>query len=136
MFDLITYCKNSKAFLKEVQQKFPDKVIYDESDPPVAIGVSITKTPTIKNTKGTLAVVRCDAKELADIKSLKSIKILAEVPMGGDLLGSMTKANRKIYDSIHDQKPKPVLDEKGKPMKDKNGKKIMFTPPALIGSFA
>jgi len=103
---------------------------------PVAVGVSITKTPTIRNATGTLSIVRCESVELADIKTLTTVKILAEVPMGGDLLAKMTTAKRKTYDSIHDQTPVPVLDDKGKPMLDANGVSIVTTPPALIGAFA
>ena len=134
--DLITYTKDTAAFLAEVETKFPEKVIYDESNPPVAVAVNLTKTPTIRNTAGTLAVVRCDSKELADLKTLTSLKILAEAPMGGDLFAAMTKANRKIYDSVHDQTPVPVLDDKGQPVLDANGNPMMHTPPALIGAFA
>jgi len=143
MFDLITHTTDSVAFLTEVHANFPDKVVMSENpDPadttfvPAPVGVNITKTPTIRNATDTLSVVRCDAAELADIKTLTTIKILAEVPMGGDLLKIMTKANRTIYDGVHDQTPVAVLDDKGKPMKDTNGKAVMYTPPSLIGAFA
>jgi len=146
MTDIITYVKDSMVFLKEVESKFPDKVIYSENpDPtntafvPTPVSVKITKTPTIR--KGgvgvaSLAIARCDTQELADTKALSSVKILAEVPMGGDLLAAMTTANRKLYDGVHDQTPVAVLDDKGKPMLDANGKAVMHTPPALIGAFA
>jgi len=143
MFDLITLTKDSVKFLNEVHAKFPDKVVMSENpDPtntsfvPTPVSVNITKTPTIRGVNGTLAVVRCTAQELADIKTLTTVKILAEVPMGGDLLAAMTKANRKIYDGIHNQTPVAVMDDKGNPMMGANGKPVMHTPPALIGCFA
>jgi len=143
MFDLITMTTDSVAFLTEVHSKFPDKVVMSENpDPtntsfvPTPISVNITKTPTIRGANGTLAVVRCTAQELADIKTLTTVKILAEVPMGGDLLKAMTKANRTTYDAIHDQTPIPVLDDKGNPVLDAKGKAVMYTPPSLIGAFA
>jgi len=140
MFDLITYTKDSQAFLAEVYKKFPNKVSMttgtSKNFKPKPLSVSLTKTPTIRGASGTLSVVRCDAVELKDLKTLTSVKILSEVPIGGDPLKSMTKANRKIYDSIHSQKPVPVLDDKGKPLLDSNGKAVLYTPPALIGSFA
>jgi len=128
MKDLITMTTDSKAFLKEVEASFPDKVQYDESEPPVAIGVSLTKTPTVRGTAGTLALCRVDAQELADLKTLKSLTILAEVAAGGDLLKAMSKANRKKYDAIHDQTPQTITME--------DGTTSTYTPPALIGAFA
>jgi len=128
MKDLITHTKDSKKFMAEVEAKFPEYVIYDESTPPVAVGVSITKTPTVRNLTDTLAVVRVSASQLADIKALATIAILAEVAMDGDLLKAMSKANRAVYDSIHDQTPQTITME--------DGSTSTYTPPALIGSFA
>jgi len=128
MKDLITHTKDSKKFMAEVEAKFPEYVIYDESTPPVAVGVSITKTPTVRNLTDTLAVVRVSASQLADIKALATIAILAEVAMDGDLLKAMSKANRAVYDSIHDQTPQTITME--------DGSTYTYTPPALIGSFA
>jgi len=128
MKDLITHTKDSKKFMTEVEAKFPEYVIYDESTPPVAVGVSITKTPTVRNATDTLAVIRVSASQLADIKALTTITILAEVSMDGDLLKAMTKANRAVYDSIHDQTPQTITME--------DGSTYTYTPPALIGSFA
>jgi len=145
MFDLITHCPDTAAFLAEVEAKFPDKVIMSENPDPtdttfvaVPVSVNLTKTPTIRKVSGgaTVSVVRCNDAELADLKTLTTISILAEVPMGGDLLKKMTVAARKKYDAVHDQTPVAVLDDKGNPMKDANGKAIMNTPPALIGAFA
>jgi len=128
MKDLITHTKDSKKFMTEVETKFPEYVIYDESTPPIAVGVSITKTPTVRNATDTLAVVRVSASQLADIKSLTTITILAEVAMDGDLLKAMSKANRAVYDSIHDQTPQLI--------KLPDGTTHTYTQPALIGSFA
>jgi len=128
MFDLITYTKDSVAFLAEVVAKFPDKVVFDEQDPTLALSVLITKTPTIRNGNETLAVVRCDAQELADIKTLTTVVILSEVALGGDLLAAMTTANRAIYDSVHSQAPVTYTDQ--------DGVQHTYTPPALIGAFA
>jgi len=145
MFDLITYVTDSPAYLSEVCSKFPDKVQMSENPDlanttfvPVPVSVSMTKTPTIRKNggKSSLSVVRCTSQELADIKTLTSIKILSEVPMGGDLLKGMSKANRSLYDAVHDQTPGAVLDDKGKPLLDDKGITIMYMPHALIGAFA
>jgi len=128
MKDLITHTKDSKKFMTEVEAKFPEYVIYDESTPPIAVGVSITKTPTVRNLANTLAVVRVSASQLADIKALTTITILSEVAMNGDLLKAMSKANRAVYDSIHDQTPQTI--------KLPDGTTYTYTPPALIGAFA
>ena len=132
--DLITYCKDTKALMTEVAKVAPDKIVKDEQGNPV--GFAVTKTPTIRNGAETLAVVRVDANNLAIIKKLKSLKVLAEVPAGGDLLAAMTKANKAIYDRVYDQTPRPVLDDKGQPVMDANGKPMTITPPALCGAFA
>jgi len=128
MRDLITHTKDSKAFMAEVAAKFPEYVIYDESTPPVAVGVNITKTPTVRKLSDTLAVVRVSASQLADIKTLTTITILAEVSMNGDLLKAMSKVNRAVYDSIHDQTPQTITLP--------DGSTYTYTPPALIGAFA
>jgi len=128
MKDIITMTTDSLAFLAEVEATFPNKVQYDESKPPIAVGVRITKTPTIRSAKGTLAVCRVDTQELADIKTLSTVTILAEVAMGGGLLAAMTPANRKLYDSMHSQKSVTTTDS--------FGNTSTHTPPALIGSFA
>jgi len=121
--DIITYTPDSKLFLAEVEATFPDKVIFDESA--IAVGVTITKTPTIRNGNATLAVVRCTSEELSMIKSLTTITILSEGP---DLLNSMSVDNRALYDSVHDCTPVIVLDE--------NGVEMTITKPELIGGFA
>jgi len=126
--DLITHVKDSKAFLAEVVAKFPAYVIYNEATPPVAVSVNITKTPTVRKLSDTLAVVRVTAQELADIKSLTTITILSEVAMNGDLLKAMSKTNRAVYDSIHDQSPQTITLP--------DGTTYTYTPPALIGAFA
>ena len=133
-WDLITYCKDTKALIAEISKIAPDKLIKDEKGNPT--GFVITKTPTIRQNAETLSVVRVNDTELAIIKSLTTIKILSEVPAGGNLLTAMTKANRKIYDRVYSRKPQPVLDEKGMPMLDAAGKQITVTPPELIGMFA
>jgi len=126
--DLITHVKDSKAFMAEVVAKLPAYVIYNESTPPIAVSVNITKTPTKRKLSDTLAVVRVTAQELLDIKSLTTITILAEVPMNGDLLKAMSKANRAVYDAVHDQTPQTITLQ--------DGTTYIYTPPALIGAFA
>ncbi|MDX8383268.1 MAG: hypothetical protein R8M45_04245 [Ghiorsea sp.] len=126
MFDLITYTKDSVALLAEVTTKFPERIIKDDND--VVIGIQLIKTPTIRNGLETLAVVRVDAARLAEMKTLTTLKILAEVPMYGDLLAKMTVKNRAIYDRVHDQTPYDVTLE--------DGTIQTITPPELIGGFA
>jgi len=128
MRDLITHTIDSKAFMAEVEAKFPAYVIYNEATPPIAVGVSITKTPTVRKLSDTLAVVRVSASQLADIKTLTTISILSEVAMNSDLLKAMSKANRTVYDSIHDQSPQTITLP--------DGTTYTYTPPALIGAFA
>lgn len=125
--DLITYCADTQALMAEVAQVAPDKLIMDEQGN--VVGFAITKTPTVRNGTETLAVVRLDDEELAVIKGLKSLTVLAEIPAGGDLLAAMGKANRAIYDRVYDQTPKPVLDEQGNQIGT-------YTPSGLCGTFA
>jgi len=132
--DLITFSPDVNKLLPEVVATLPDYIIFDDKGNP--IGFSITKTPTVRKGNKTLSVVRCTAAEVKLLKSLKSVEVLADVPMEGDLLAALTKPGRAKYDSVHDQTPKPVLDDKGKPVLDTNGKPVMYTPPALIGAFA
>jgi len=44
------------------------------------------------------------------------------------LLKAMSKANRAVYDSIHDQTPQTITLP--------DGTTSTYTPPALIGAFA
>ncbi|MDX8384819.1 MAG: hypothetical protein R8M45_12115 [Ghiorsea sp.] len=126
MFDLITYTKDSAALLAEVATKFPERIIKDDND--VVIGIQLIKTPTLRNGLETLAVVRVDAARLADMKTLTTLTILAEVPMYGDLLAKMTVKNRAIYDKLHDQAPYDLTLE--------DGTIQPITQPDLIGGFA
>jgi len=134
MRDIITYSPDVTKLLPEVVATLPDYVIKDENAKPV--GFAVTKTPTVRKGNETLSVVRCTAAEVKLLKKLKSITVLADVPMGGDLLKAMSKTGRAKYDAVYNQNPKPVLDDKGKPLLDNNGKPVMYTPPALIGTFA
>ncbi len=126
-FDCITYCPDTKALMTEVAKVAPERLIKDEQGNPV--GFAIDKTPTIRNGAETLSVVRVNDADLAVLKSLKSIKILAEVPAGGDLLAAMTKANKAVYDKVYPRTPVDITDEQGNVIGQ-------YTPPALIGSFA
>ena len=134
MYDIITYCADTAALMAEVAQVAPDRLIKDEQGNP--IGFAIDKTPTIRNGAETLSVVRVNDADLAVLKSLTTIKILAEVPAGGDLLAAMSSSDRTIYDRVYPRTPQPMLDDKGKPMLDAAGNPITVTPPALIGAFA
>jgi len=126
MKDLITYSKDVTLLLAEVEAKLPDYLIKDEQDKP--IGFAITKTPTVRKGNKTLSIVRCTVDEVALIKTLTTMTILSEVAMGGDLLKAMTKAKRKLYDTVHDQTPQTITME--------DGSTHTYTPPALIGAFA
>lgn len=114
MFDIITHVPDSLAYLKEVESKFPSLIIRDINGD--AVKVSITKTPTARKAAGTasISLLRASTAELASLKKLISISILAEVVAYGDILAVMTAPNRKIYDSIHDQTPIAIFDRTGK----------------------
>ena len=127
MFDVITYCSDTTALLAEVAAKFPDKVVKDSAGN--ALAWAITKTPTVRNGLETLSIVRVNSSELADIKNLATLKILAEVPADGNLLGAMTPADRAVYDSVYPRAPVDITDENGNII----GRQ---TPPELIGMFA
>ena len=127
MKDLITYCEDTQALLDEVTEKLPHRVVADEETGAV-VGFAITKTPTIRNGLKTLSVVRVDDEQLAELKSLLSVQILAEVEPYGDLLAAMSIPNRVLYDSVHDQTPYDVDDGEGN--------MITITPNELIGGFA
>ena len=126
-FDCITYCPDTQALMAEVAKVAPDRIIKDEQGNPV--GFAIDKTPIIRNGNGTLSVVRVNDTDLAVLKKLTSIKILAEVPAGGDLLKAMTKADRAIYDNVYPRTPVDITDEQGSVVGQ-------YIPPALIGAFA
>jgi len=115
------------ALLSEVEAQMPEYLIKDESGK--SIGFAVTKTPTVRKGNETLSVVRCSAAEVKLLKSLQSITVLADVPMGGDLLAAMSKTGRATYDRIHDQTPVDVMDDTGAVVGT-------YTPPALIGQFA
>jgi len=134
MRDLITYSKDVTLLLAEVATVLPDYLIKDDQHNPV--GFAVTKTPTVRKGNETLSVVRCGVAEVKLLKSLKQITVLADVPLGGDLLDVMSTSSRAIYDRIHDQTPVPMLDENGEPVLDANGKAMIITPPELIGAFA
>jgi len=126
-YDLITYCSDTTALLTEVEQLAPDYLIKDENGN--SIGFAINKTPTIRNSTETLAVVRVNDDELAVIKSLTSLNVLAEVPAGGNLLASMLASNKAIYDKVYLRTPIDIFDDQGNVVGQQ-------TPPELIGAFA
>ena len=132
--DLITYCPDTTALMAEVTKVAPDRLVLDDQGNP--IGFSIDKTPTIRNGNETLSVIRVGDEELSVIKGLKSLKILAQVPAGGDLLAAMKATDRAIYDRVYPRTPQPVLDDQGKPVLDASGNPVTIQPPALIGQFA
>ena len=127
MKDLITHVKNTTQFVAEVGKVFPDRLIKDESGK--ITGVNFTnKTPSVKKGLETIAVMRMNDTDLAELKQLKTIAILSEVALGGDLLKGMNKANIAVYDSVYDQKPYTVTLE--------DGSTQTITPPAQFGGFA
>jgi len=126
MRDLLTYSKNVTLLLAEVEAKLPDYLIKDDQGNPT--GFAITKTPTVRKGNETLSVVRCTVDEVVLIKTLTTMTILSEVAMGGDLLKAMTKANRAVYDAVHDQTPQTITLP--------DGSTSTYTPPELIGAFA
>jgi len=126
LHDLITFSPDVTLLLAEVEAKLPDYIIKDEQDKP--IGFAITKTPTVRKGNETLSVVRCTVDEVALIKTLTTMTILSDVAMGGDLLKAMTKANRAVYDAVHDQSPQTITLP--------DGTTSTYTPPALIGAFS
>ena len=126
--DLITYVKDTAAFVAEVGQVFPERIIKDEQTG-ATIGVNFTdKTPSVKKGVSTVAVMRMKPDDLAELKQLTTIKILSEVPAGGDLLAAMTAANKKLYYSVYDNTPYTITLE--------DGTTQTITPPALHMSFA
>ncbi|RMH42807.1 MAG: hypothetical protein D6694_07575 [Gammaproteobacteria bacterium] len=127
LFDILTYCADTTALMAEVAKVDPDRLIVDEQTGQ-PIGIEIDKTPTVRNGAETLAIVRVDEPTLAKIKALTTIKVLSEVPAGGDLLAAMSKANRALYDKVHDRTPQDILDEQGNVIGQ-------YVPPELIGGF-
>ena len=126
--DIITHVKDTTAFVAEVEQVFPERIIKDEQTG-ATIGVNFTdKTPSVKKGLETLAIMRMKDADLAELKQLTTINILSEVALGGDLLKGMNKANRAVYDSVYDQKPYTVTLE--------DGSTQTITPPAQFGGFA
>ena len=127
MKDLITHVKDTAAFVAEVDKVFPDRILKDEQGN--ILGVNFTdKTPSVKKGLETLAIMRMNDADLAELKQLTTIDILSEIALGGDLLKGMTKANRAIYDSVYEQSPQTITME--------DGSTYTYTPPALFGGFA
>lgn len=127
MKDLITHVKNTTQFVVEVGRVFPSRIIKDESDK--IIGVNFTdKTPSVKKGLETLAIMRISDADLVELKQITTIDILAETPIGGNLLKAMTLTSRSIYDSVYDQTPQTVTLE--------DGTTFTVTPTQLFGGFA
>ena len=126
--DLITYVKDTSAYVAEVEKTFPNRIIKDEKTG-ATIGVNFTdKAPSARKGTTTVAVMRMKPDDLAELKQLTAIKILAEVPAGDDLLAAMSAANKKLYYSVYDKTPYTVTLE--------DGTTQTITPPALHVSFA
>lgn len=127
MKDIITYCPDSAAFLAEMEQADPSRIVRDEND--VAVAVILDKTPTIRRGAETLAVVRVDDATLAKISALTTIRVIAEAEAYGDLLATLSTADRAIYDRVYPRTPIDIKDDAGNVIRTD-------TPPALIGCFA
>ena len=132
MKDIITYCKDTTAFLTEAAEIDAVRIMRDESDNPV--GVIVGKTPTVRLGAETISRVRCDAALLAQIEGMATITVLAKAPVDADvdinLLADLDSnpANAATYDRVRG----PLTDE----YPDGEGGTIIITRERMIGSFA
>jgi hypothetical protein len=68
---VITYCKDTKAFMDELPESYKVKDAHDN-----VIGWTIQTTPVIKNENGSLAMSVLTDEELAFVGTLKSMRPL------------------------------------------------------------
>jgi len=131
MYKLITYAKDSKAMITEVDATHPE--LLSSPPPEVPKGKFSPRflplhTPTIKLATSTLSVILCSAEELVVLQGLVELHILAQAPIGADLLATMSPNDRRLYDFIRLSVSKPSVGYDGKP--------ITLNIPALIGAIA
>ena len=85
MIETITYCKDTKALIAELKEKYPDYIHEDQ--------FGIDKTPTVKNGEETMALVMIDEEVLNNIDSLENLGTFEEI--------FNDPGKKEIYDRIY-----------------------------------
>jgi hypothetical protein len=116
---VITYCKDTKAFMDEL----PDSYKVKDGEGNVT-GWNVQTTPVIKNENGSLALSILTDEELAFVKTMKSIQVLGTY----EELFANDKA-LAIYKSVY---PYDVPIS----YKDMDGNTKQYFRPQKIGEFA
>lgn len=92
--DLLTHCPDPAALLAEVQAKHHDRVVYDGNNP---VGWDIFKAPSAHAADGgveTIAHCRVTVGDLASVRSLGRVEVLAEAHYDG--------ATQSTHDALYD----------------------------------
>ena len=111
MIETITYCKDTKALIAELKEKYPDYIHEDN--------FGIDKTPTVKNGSETMALVMIDEDVLKNINSLINLGTFEEVFNDTDKLN--------IYNRIY---------VRSFTYKDIDGNDQIGLRPEIFGGFA
>jgi hypothetical protein len=111
MIETITYCKDTKALIAELKEKYPD-FVYEGK-------FGIDKTPVVKNGSETMSLVMIDEDMLNSLISLENLGTFEEV-----FADSKKKA---IYDRIYPREFK---------YKDLDGNEQTGLKPERFGGFA
>ena len=125
MKDLIVFCPDTTVMVKELREKFPELLSEEDLENPVFV---INKTPTKRNGKETLSLVRCRDGDKGEPMTEEMLRGLESVQVLGTW--EEVKANAKaktIYDRVYPRKTVTWTDEEGK--------KHTHTPPDEIGRF-
>lgn len=109
--ETITYCKDTKALIAELKEKYPE-MVYDDQ-------FGIDKTPVVRMGAETMALVMIDEDILNDLDSLENLGSFEEV--------FDDKEKKVIYDRIYPREY-TYIDEDGK---EQTGMK-----PERFGGFA
>lgn len=118
---IITYCKDTKAFIEELEKVAPDYVTVDENGKK---GWMVQTTPIVKSENGTLAMSILTDEELMFMSSLKEIKSLGTYE---ELFAD--EVNNSLYKSVYPYDV-PLSYE------DENGNIAKYYRPKKIGDFA
>jgi len=119
---VITYCADTKAFMKELESIAPSYLSKDEDG--VIVGWTIQTTPIIKSDNGSLAMSILSDEELLFLGTMTTIKSLGTYE---ELFAN--EASHSLYKSVY---PYDVALS----YVDEDGVTIEYFRPQKIGEFA
>lgn len=119
--DLLIHCPDTPAFVAELAEKLPARL--DLTDP-AAPRYLVAKTPTVRSSAGTLALVRFTEAELAELEAagLTTLQVLGTYD---EVFADPAK--KAIYDMVYPRTPITWTDEAGV--------EYRHVPPERIGVF-